>query len=221
MSSNPDTEMGGRTSPADASARPLSDNPDAVRKREARAGASRKTSSTVAGRGGAESTKGNPLRPSDPFAKAGEPLGEREATDQLFYAHVGLAKVLRSDIDLHELDEEFEVAGKNYAYVANHLWTPLRVVIRFVAPLVLFAALVMIWGAIIVQTPWIHSLRNWWSRRGDERADQAPPAPPQAPAEPPPPARPTVVPPPAEELRPAPPLPRRPALVRNLRGVHR
>src|SRR5712691_8650009 len=141
-------EMPGRTSTPDASGRVRSDNPDAVRKREARASASKRTSTTIGGRGGGESSKGNPMRPDDPFAKAGEPLGEREATDQLKYAHIGIAKVLRSELDLDELDEEFEIAGKNYAYVANHLWTPLRVVIRFVAPLVLFAALVMIWGAI-------------------------------------------------------------------------
>jgi len=217
MSSNPAPEMGGRTSVVDASGRVRSDNPDAVRKREARA-ASKKTSSTsVGGRGGGESSKGNPLRADDPFAKAGEPLGEREATDQLFYAHVGLAKVLRSDIDLHQLDEEFEVAGKNYAYVANHLWTPLRVIIRFVAPLVLFAALVMIWGAILAETTWIHGIRNWWSRRGEENVE--PTAPPQTP-------QPAAASAPSngqqpEPSQPAPPLPRRPAIVRSFRGAHR
>jgi len=213
-------EMGGRTSAPDASGRPLSDSPDAVRKRESRQASKKTSSSSVGGRGGAESSKGNPLRPDDPFAKAGEPLGEREATDQLFYAHVGLAKVLRSDIDLHELDEEFEVAGKNYAYVANHLWTPLRVVIRFVAPLVLFAALVMIWGAIIAETSWIHGIRNWWSRRGEEQGEQTPPPPAPATANQAQP-RPADVQQEPEQPRPSPPIPRRPAVIRSLRGVHR
>jgi hypothetical protein len=204
--------MGGRTPSLDASGRLLSDNPDAVRKREQRKAASTKTSSSVGGRGGGESSKGNPIRPDQPFAKAGEPIGEREATDQLKYAHVGIAKILRSEVDLDELDDEFEVAGKNYAYVANHLWTPLRVIIRFVAPLVLLGALVVIWAAMIAETPWMHGVRGWWQRRGEEAEQPAEPAAP--------PARPTVVSEsPAEEQRQTPPpIPRR-AVVRNLRGL--
>ncbi len=211
--------MSGRTSVVDASGRPLSDSPDAVRKRESRKASKKTSSSSIGGRGGGESTKGNPLRPDDPFAKAGEPLGEREATDQLKYAHVGIAKILRSEIDLDELDEEFEVAGKNYAYTANHLWTPLRVIIRFVAPLVLLGALVAIWIAIIQETPWIHGIRNWWTRRGEEEAAQhvAEASAPAAPVHPP-----VMATAPAEEPRQTPPpIPRRPAIVRNLRTLHR
>jgi len=215
--------MGGRTSVADASGRPLSDSPDAVRKRESRAASKKTSSSSVSNRGGGESSKGNPLRPDDPLAKAGEPLGEREATDQLKYAHVGIAKILRSEIDLDELDEEFEVAGKNYAYTANHVWTPLRIIIRFVAPLVLLGALVAIWAAIISETPWVHGIRRWWTRRGEEEQEQEqvaaaePQTPPPAAA---PPARPTVVKSTEQQEPQAPPrIPRRPAVVRNLRGL--
>jgi len=209
--------MGGRTPSLDVSGRLLSDNPDAVRKREQRKATSSKTSSSVGGRGGGESSKGNPMRPDQPFAKAGEPISEREATDQLKYAHVGIAKILRSEADLDELDEEFEVAGKNYAYVANHLWTPLRVIIRFVAPLVLLGALVAIWAVMIAETPWMHGIRGWWRRRGEEGEEAAE----QAAA--PPAARPTIVTEsPAEEQRQTPPpIPRRTAVVRNLRGLHR
>jgi hypothetical protein len=212
-------EMSGRTSTADASGRPLSSSADAIRKREARQ-ASKKTSATsVSGRGGGEGTKGNPVRPDSPFAHAGEPLGEREATDQLKYAHVGLAKIMRSEVDLDELDEEFEVAGKNYAYVANHLWTPLRLIVRFVAPLVLLGALVAIWAAILSETPWVHGIRGWWQRRGEEEEQvrAAAAAPPPAPDT----GRPQVVEYANGEQQSAPPIPRRPAVIRNLRGLHR
>jgi len=213
-------EMGGRTSTVDASGRSLSSNPDAVRKREARSASKKPSSTSVGGRGGGEGTKGNPVRPDSPFAHAGEPLGEREATDQLKYAHVGVAKIMRSTIDLDELDDEFEVAGKNYAYVANHLWTPLRLIIRFVAPLVLLGALVAIWAAIISETPWVHGIQRWWQRRGEE-AEQARAA--AAAPEQPAPPRPHVLEeqPAAEAPQSAPRIPRRGVVVRNLRGVHR
>lgn len=219
MISEKAAETGTRTSEVSASGRPLSDNPDAVRKRAARGGASSRTSSSVGGRGGAEShSKGNALSPDSLFAKAGEPLSPGEAESQLFWGHVGLAKAVRSEIDMEELRPEFHVAGENYAYVANNIWTPLRVVIRFIAPLVLVAVLVVIWGRIIAETPWIHSIRNWWSNRGEQEQPAAPPSPPardvvgnngQPPAEP------------AAAPVQAPPIPRRPSVVRNLRGLHR
>jgi len=219
VSSEAVEEMGGRTSTTDASGRSLSSSPDAVRKREARSASKKPSSSSVGGRGGGEGSKGNPVRPDSPFAHAGEPLGEREATDQLKYAHVGVAKIMRSSIDLDELDEEFEVAGKNYAYVANHLWTPLRLIIRFVAPLVLLGALVAIWAAIISETPWMHGIQRWWQRRGEEEEQaRAAAAAPEQPAPP----RPHVVgEQPAEAAQTAPRIPRRTGIVRNLRGVHR
>jgi hypothetical protein len=209
---------------ASASGRPLSQNSDAVRKREARQKSSSRTSTAASGRGGAEpsTSKGNPLPPSSPGAKMGEPLSPKEATDQLFYAHVGIAKVIQSEIDLHDLDEEFRVAGENYAYVANHMWTPLRVVIRFVAPIVLLAALLMIWGAMLAATPWMARVRDWWSRRRETEPEMQ--AVPQVVVDQggQPHQRPHVVDnESAEPVQPAPPLPRRPAMVRNIRGLHR
>ena len=169
MSSESVQETGGQVSGADASGRPLSQNPDAVRKREARAGRSSRTSTTSGGRGGAEpSTKGNPMRPSE-WSTLGEPLSPHEAERQLFYAHKGIAMAMRSQVDLDGMKEEFEVAGENYAFVANKMWPPLRVMIRFVAPVVLVAVLVGIWAAMIAATPWWTRLSSWWTRRGEEQ----------------------------------------------------
>jgi len=95
------------------------------------------------------------------------------------------------------------------------MWTPLRVVIRFIAPVVLVAVLVVIWGHMIAATPWIHRVRDWWANRGSSE-ESAPP---------PPPAREYTRPPaeplsadgaggtPPEAVAP-PPVPRRPHVVR-------
>lgn len=205
--------MPGQMSGADMSGRPLSQSPDAVRKREARQKASSKTSTTSGGRGGAEpSSKGNPLRPSE-WSTLGEPLSPHEAERQLYWAHVGLGKVIRSDLVMSELKEEFEVAGENYAFVANKMWPPLRIMIRFVAPVVLVAVLLVIWGTMIAHTPWMSRLRQWWENRGRQEQAEQPvyetppfevvqPAAPSNGSEPQPPQA-------------SPPLPRRPAVVRR------
>ena len=108
----------------------------------------------------------------------GEPLSASEAKEQLLWGHVGLAKVLRADIDVAaELDEEFTVAGKNYALVANHVFPPLRVAIRFIAPVVLVAVMIVIWGHIIAATPWVDRIRDWWQRRHEDEQPAAVTAP--------------------------------------------
>ena len=196
---------------ADNSARPLSESPEAKRKREARATRKATTSSDVGGRGGSEPrTKGNPIPPG-PHAVMGEPLSASEAKEQLLYAHIGIAKVIRSEVDFDELDEEFTVAGKNYAHVANHIWPPLRVVIRFVAPVVLVAVLLVIWGHMIAATPWVGNIRDWWQRR---RADEEQPVRPHVVQDASPSHSPA--PPPAAPEVPSPPIPPRPRITRRL-----
>jgi hypothetical protein len=139
----------------------------------------------------------------------GEPLSPGEAERQLYYGHLAIAKVIRSKVDLSELKEEFEVAGENYAFVANHIWTPLRVVIRFIAPVVLVAALLAIWVAMIAATPWMGKLRNWWQHRGDQQAPQPPQSAPAGDTV-------TVVESgDGEPPQQAPSLPRRPAVIRR------
>jgi hypothetical protein len=140
----------------------------------------------VGGRGG-RSPLGNRFRfDLGPLAKAGESLGAQEAEEQLYHAHVAVAKVMRSKVDMAELKEEFEVAGESYATVANHIWTPLRVMIRLIAPLVLAGALIAIWAAILAETPWVQRLGAWWANRDQE---EAPPPAPEQPQQ----ARPHVV----------------------------
>jgi hypothetical protein len=153
------------------------------------------------------------------MAHMGEALSPGEAESQLFWGHVGLAKAIRSDIDMEELRPEFHVAGENYAYVANHIWPPLRVVIRFIAPIVLAAVLVVIWGRIIAATPWVSSVRDWWQRRR-QPDESAPPPPPARQASPP--AEPQSAADaggaPSEQPQAPPPIPQRPRVVRSLGG---
>lgn len=153
----------------------MSESADAKRKREARARKAASTSGSVGGRGGSESTKGNPIAPG-PRAIMGEPLSAAEAKEQLLWGHIGLAKVIRADIDLAaELDEEFTVAGKNYALVANHVFPPLRVALRFIAPVVLVAVMLVIWGHMIAATPWVDRIRDWWQRRHEDEQPETRP----------------------------------------------
>ncbi len=210
MSSEGTPETSGQASAADASARPLSSSPDAVRKRQARASASSKTQTTSGGRGGAEpATKGNPMRPGD-WSLMGEPLSPHEAERQLFYGHVAIGKALRSQWNPEELREEFQVAGENYAFVANKMWTPLRVIIRFIAPVVLVAVLLVIWGEMLTATPWAAALRERWARRG--RQEEAAYADVQVEVQQPAHASNGAAAPAAQQ---APPVPRRPAMVRR------
>lgn len=142
----------------------------------------------------------------------GEPLSPHEAERQLYWAHKGLARALRSDVDLDEMKEEFEVAGENYSFVANKMFPALRVMIRFVAPLVLAAVLISIWVAIVVATPWWQRLTQWWVHRGEEQPQAPPVYQDQAPANGQ--AHVSVV---RDEEQPQapPPVPRRPAIVRR------
>jgi hypothetical protein len=151
-----------------------SESPEAKRSRLRRE-ARKQDGGAVGGRGGSEpSTKGNPIPPG-PRAIMGEPISAAEAKEQLLWGHIGLAKIIRADIDLAaELDEEFTVAGKNYAAVANHIFPPMRVAIRFIAPVVLVAVMLVIWGHMIAATPWVDRIRDWWQRRHE---DERPPAP--------------------------------------------
>lgn len=211
MSSDSLSDLGQASAAADTSGRPLSQSPEAVRKREARAAASKKTSTTSGGRGGGEpSTKGNSLRPSE-WSTMGEPLSPHEAERQLFYAHKGIAMAIRSDVDLEAMKEEFEVAGENYAFVANKMFPPLRVMIRFVAPLVLAAVLIGIWVAMIAATPWWRRVGEWWVRRG-EQPEQPPLETPSYQVVEQPPAAPANG---SEPPQQSPPIPRRPAIVKR------
>lgn len=206
--------VGGRPSP-DASGRPRSESADAKRKREARAAKRNPDASSIGGRGGA-TAKGNPIPPSSGVsANMGGPLSPGEAESQLFWGHVGLAKAIRSDIDMEELRPEFHVAGENYAYVANHIWPPLRIVIRFIAPIVLVAVLLVIWGRIFAAAPWINNVRDWWQRR--RSSDESAPPPPARSASPPAEGQSVVGAEQASSEPLAPPaIPRRPTLVRTM-----
>lgn len=187
-SETPVTSVSGpdNRTPADASGtsgghvRTPSESPDARRKREARAQRNNPAATSATSRTSATPVKpkGNPSW-SWPFripTGAGDAIGPKEATDQLFYGHLAMAKVMRSklgdkDTMQRELGEEFDIAGTNFAYVANHIWTPLRVMIRVIAPLVLIACLVVIWGSIVAGTTWVDSLRDWWRNgRGEKPA---------------------------------------------------
>jgi hypothetical protein len=213
------TTVGSRPSADGSSGRPLSDNPEAKRKRDARAAKKADTSST-GGRSGGVAPKGNPVGfGGGVLEHMGGALSPGEARTQLFWGHVGLAKAIRSDIDLHELDEEFNVAGENYAYVANNMLPALRVIIRFIAPVVLVAVLLVIWGHMIAATPWIHRVRDWWQQRGrsDSRESPSPSAAehtngytPRPPAEPPSAADAAAT--PREPAQTPPPIPRRPLI---------
>ena len=188
-----------------------SNSPDAVRMRQKRAEKKQEGAFVGERGGGKPATKGNPMRPSD-WSMMGEPLSPHEAERQLYWAHVGIAKALRSEADLSSMKEEFEVAGENYSFVANKMFPALRVMIRFVAPVVLVAVLFSIWVAIIGATPWWSRVGQWWANRG-ERGQQPAAEPVQtAPFE--------VVQqqsPPNGEAQASPPIPRRPAMVRRLR----
>jgi hypothetical protein len=209
------TSVGVRTS-ADASGRTRSESADAKRKREARAAKRNPDTSSIGGRGGS-AAKGNSIPPSGGVsAHMGEALSPGEAESQLFWGHVGLAKAIRADIDMEELRPEFHVAGENYAYVANHIWTPLRVVIRFIAPIVLVAVLLVIWGRIFAATPWVNNVRDWWQRR--RGPDESAPPPPARHASPPAEEQSAVGAEraPSEPVQPPPAIPRRPTLVRTM-----
>lgn len=125
------------------------------------------TSTTVGARPGRMPgpTRANPFA-FGPGEGLGDPLGVPETKRNLVHAHLALARIVRSRVDLDELDEEFESASTAYADIANHLVPWLRILPRVIAPLVLVGALLAIWGAMLVQTPW---LQAWWERRRAER----------------------------------------------------
>lgn len=132
-----------------------------------RAAAKDPTSTKVGQRPGQMPTppKGNPLA----FSTV-EGLGDRLSTEEtkrnLVHAHLALARIVRSRVNLDDLDDEFESAASSYADIANHLIPWLRILPRLIAPLVLIGALLAIWGAMILQTPWV---QEWWERRRAER----------------------------------------------------
>lgn len=131
------------------------------------------TTTTVGGRPGKlpptpAPTKANPLA-FGPGEGLGDPLGVPETKRHLMHAHSALAKIVRSRVDVRQLDDEFQTAAEAYSDIANHLVPWLRILPRVIAPLVLIGALLAIWGAMIVQTPW---LQAWWERRQAEREAQ-------------------------------------------------
>jgi hypothetical protein len=149
-------------------------DPDAERRRREREKKARQraqakdpTSTTVPSRPGRPPgpPKGNPFG-FGRAANVGDPIGKEEATRNLKAAHLALAKIVRSRIDVDGLDDEFRTAGEAYSDVANHILPWLRLFPRLVSPLILVGALIAIWGAIIVETPWV---RAWWERRRAER----------------------------------------------------
>ena len=119
--------------------------------------------------------KGNPLG-INWGNKVGETLGVDETRRQLYHAHVAVARMVRSQADLGDLEEEFDAAAEAYADVANHILPPMRYLPRIIAPLVLVGALIAIWAVIVAETPWVQRLRSWWSNR--EQAAAAPEQPP-------------------------------------------
>lgn len=125
------------------------------------------SSSTVGARPGRMPgpTKANPFA-FGPGEGLGDPLGAPETKRNLVHAHLALARIMRSRINLDELDDEFDAAATSYSDIANHLLPWLRILPRLIAPLVLIGALMAIWGAMLVQTPW---LQDWWARRQAER----------------------------------------------------
>ena len=110
-------------------------------------------------------TKANPFA-FGPGEGLGDPLGVPETKRNLVHAHRALAKIMRSRVNVDELDDEFETAASAYSDIANHLLPWLRILPRVIAPLVLVGALLAIWGAMLIQTPW---LQRWWERRQAER----------------------------------------------------
>jgi len=101
-------------------------------------------------------------------ARLTDPISAAEAERNIKHFHLALARIVRSRVNISggELDEEFKQAGTAYSDVANHMLPWLRLGPRLVAPIVLVGALIAIWGAIIVQTPWVQA---WWERRRAER----------------------------------------------------
>lgn len=165
------------------------------------------SSSTVSGRPGRTpgANAGNPLRFS-PAEGLGDPLTPAEATRNIKAAHLALIKIVRSRVRVDDLDEEFTTAGQSYSDVANHMLPWLRILPRLIAPLILVGALLAIWAAILLETPW---LQAWRERRRGERQQRelerqmeaaaaaegsspSPPSPPPSPASRPP-AAPTIV----------------------------
>lgn len=133
--------------------------------------------SSVGGRPAPERpAKGNPFG-FDWHAKFGEPLGVAETRRQLLYALIAVARIMRSKADVKEdLAEELDAAADAYADVANHLFEPLRMLPRIVAPLVLIGALIAIGAAIVAETPWMRDLRERWGRRAPGDRPVSPPA---------------------------------------------
>lgn len=125
------------------------------------------SASTVGSRPGRMpgSTKANPFA-FGPGEGLGDPLGVPETKRNLVHAHLALARIFRSRIDLGELDDEFDSAAAAYSDIANHLLPWLRILPRIIAPLVLIGALTTIWAAMLLRTPW---LQEWWARRQAER----------------------------------------------------
>jgi len=156
--------------PRDSKGRVTPARSAAERKRDQRQRQRDPEASTVGGQRSKRS-RGNPLKIDlGGLAKAGEPVSADEARRELKHAHVALAKSLRSKVDLDQLEEEFETAGEAFATTANHLVPALRLLPRLIAPLVLVGCLIVIWGAILVETPWLERVKAWRERRAAERA---------------------------------------------------
>ncbi len=103
------------------------------------------------------------------WGKAGESVGTKEARDCLYYVHRSQAAILGSQAfnpfapRLGEplTRESFDVAGDQFAHIANHVFPPLRLLMRISPPIVLAGELVRIQRQILEET----SPDGWFSRR--------------------------------------------------------
>lgn len=112
------------------------------------------------------------------LGRVGEPVSPRECRDGLYYSERSLAAIIGSQAfnpfapwqGEPLTRESFDVAGDQLAHVANHIFPPLRLLLRATPPLVLAGELVRINRQILEEVP----EGGWFDRfrRQPAQADQ-------------------------------------------------
>jgi hypothetical protein len=111
------------------------------------------------------------------LGRVGEPVSPKECRDGLFYSERSFAAIIGSQAfnpfaprqGEPLTKESFDVAGDQLAHVANHIFPPLRLLLRATPPLVLAGELVRINRQILEETE-----DGWFGRwRQSRQATQA------------------------------------------------